>query len=167
MNFGVLVDQIPPPLCYLSGLEWRAQVNYPSECPMNENYQAPVSKTQTSYPSECPMNENYQAPKADDKIDPTNMMPPPNQRPSPDQPFELSTTRVSSSIPKAQPTGDKDQTWQYPSPQMFWNAMIRKGWRWQDDEPEADTINNIINIHNVNNERAWREVQKNDNFFKK
>ena len=143
------------------------QVNYPSECPMNENYQAPVSKTQTSYPSECPMNENYQAPKADDKIDPTNMMPPPNQRPSPDQPFELSTTRVSSSIPKAQPTGDKDQTWQYPSPQMFWNAMIRKGWRWQDDEPEADTINNIINIHNVNNERAWREVQKNDNFFKK
>jgi len=139
------------------------QVNYPSECPMHESNQqdnntVPVSKTQTSYPSECPMNENYQAPKADDKIDPTNMMPPPNQRPSPDQPFDLSTTRVSSSIPKAQPTGEHDKTWQYPSPQMFWNAMIRKGWRWQDDEPEADTINNIINIHNVNNERAWREV---------
>ena len=126
-----------------------------------------VAQTQTAYPSECPMSEGYQAkseantvqtPKIDDKIDPTNMMPAPNQRPSPDQPFDLSTTRVSSSIPKALPTGEQDKTWQYPSPQMFWNAMIRKGWRWQDDEPEADTINNIINIHNVNNERAWREV---------
>jgi len=128
---------------------------------------ATVAQTQTAYPSECPMSEGYQAkteansvqtPKIDDKIDPTNMMPAPNQRPSQDQPFDLSTTRVSSSIPKALPTGEQDKTWQYPSPQMFWNAMIRKGWRWQDDEPEADTINNIINIHNVNNERAWREV---------
>lgn len=36
--------------------------------------------------------------------------------------------------------------------------MIRKGWRWQDDAPEQHDMNNIIAIHNVNNERAWREV---------
>jgi len=36
--------------------------------------------------------------------------------------------------------------------------MIRKGWRWKDDDPNPETMNNIISIHNVNNERAWREV---------
>ena len=35
-----------------------------------------------------------------DQVDPLNMMPPPNQRPSPDQPFPLSTDRQKSGIPK-------------------------------------------------------------------
>lgn len=44
--------------------------------------------------------------------------------PQPDQPFPLETARVKSTIPKA---GGKDgETWEYPSQQMFWNAMIRK-----------------------------------------
>jgi len=118
---------------------------------------------QEYYPSECPMSADYQAgsappPPSDKDIDPTNMMPPPNQRPSPDQPFELSTRRVTSSIPKFNKAHENDNNWQYPSPQMFWNAMLRKGWRWQDDEPTEKDLNNIISIHNVNNERAWREV---------
>ena len=50
-------------------------------------------------------------------------MPPPNQRPAPDQPFPLDTGRVVSSIPKA----GTDENWVYPSQQMFWNAMLRKG----------------------------------------
>ena len=62
------------------------------------------------------------APEAD--IDPTNRMPPPNQQPSPGQPFLLSTDRQKSSIPKATAEGE---TWVYPSEQMFWNAMLRKG----------------------------------------
>ena len=57
-------------------------------------------------------------------IDPTNRMPPPNQQPSPGQPFLLSTERQKSSIPKATAEGE---TWVYPSEQMFWNAMLRKG----------------------------------------
>ena len=51
-------------------------------------------------------------------------MPPPNQRPAPDQPFTLSTNRQRSTIPKS---GTDGETWVYPSPQMFWNAMLRKG----------------------------------------
>ena len=67
----------------------------------------------------------------------------PNQQPSPDQPFPLPTERsliigvgpvlvsphfnlfrrVKSSIPNPN-TGE---TWVYPSQQMFWNAMKRKG----------------------------------------
>ena len=52
-------------------------------------------------------------------------MPPPNQRPSPGQPFELNTNRVTSTIPRG---GEHEgKNWQYPSEQMFWNAMLRKG----------------------------------------
>lgn len=50
-------------------------------------------------------------------------MPPPNQRPSPGQPFPLSIERQRSTIPKA----TEDGYWEYPSEQMFWNAMLRKG----------------------------------------
>ena len=47
-----------------------------------------------------------------------------SQEPAPDQPYPLSTARVSSSIPKA---GGRDgETWTYPSQQMFFNAMLRK-----------------------------------------
>ena len=86
-----------------------------------------------------------------------------NQQPSPGQPFPLSKDRVVSSIPRAGRDGDK---WVYPSEQMFWNAMLRKGWRWDqpsDTAGESMTpkdMQNIIKIHNVNNELAWREVLK-------
>ncbi len=51
-------------------------------------------------------------------------MPPPNQQPSPGQPFPLSVIREESTIPR----GESEQKWVYPSEQMFWNAMLRKGW---------------------------------------
>lgn len=38
---------------------------------------------------------------ASEVIDYDNMMPPPNQRPSSDQPFALNTERVESTIPRA------------------------------------------------------------------
>lgn len=51
-------------------------------------------------------------------------MPPPNQTAAPDQPFDLCTTREESTIPRH----NTDKKWVYPSEQMFWNAMLRKGW---------------------------------------
>ena len=56
-------------------------------------------------------------------LDPNNMMPPANQLPAKDQPFPLPTERQKSSIPRA---GTEDN-WQYPSQQMFYNALRRKG----------------------------------------
>ena len=70
------------------------------------------------------------------------MMPPPNQTPSQDQPFQLSTDRQSSSIPK----DGTDGTWLYPSEQMFWNAMIRKG----EESYFLEIIRNL---------RAWFQVE--------
>jgi cytochrome c heme-lyase len=43
---------------------------------------------------------------------------------------------------------------------MFWNAMLRKGWRWQDDALTPSDMDNIIRMHNINNELAWFEVLK-------
>jgi len=51
-------------------------------------------------------------------------MPNLSQEPAPGQPFPLSTSRERSTIPKA--GGKEEETWVYPSEQMFFNAMLRK-----------------------------------------
>ena len=43
--------------------------------------------------------------------------------------------------------------------------MLKKGWRWQDDQMTEKDMNNIIKIHNANNELAWREVLKWENLL--
>lgn len=80
-------------------------------------------------------------------------MPPANQQPAPDQPFELPTQRQVSTIPRAMPDGSTE-FWVYPSQQMFWNAMLRKGWRWKDEEIKQKDMEDIIKIHNANNEQV-------------
>lgn len=103
-------------------------MDVPSECPMHQAEAdsskkpegCPVPHDQKLDPNGCPIPKDFNH---------DNMMPAPNQRPSPGQPFDLSTNRVKSSIPKA----GGDEKWVYPSEQMFWNAMIKKGWRWEDD----------------------------------
>nr|CAG4644268.1 EOG090X0CJG [Lepidurus arcticus] len=129
----------------------------PPECPMHKK---DASTTQTKqYPSECPMSqgEGTLLVNTPEDVDPRNMMPPPNQRPAPDQPFSLPTSRQVSSIPKS---GTDNEQWVYPSPQMFWNAMLRKGWRWKESDIGPDEMMSIIKIHNANNEQAWQEVLK-------
>ncbi len=37
---------------------------------------------------------------------------------------------------------------------------LSAGWRWRDDQLEAKDMNDIINIHNANNEQAWQEILK-------
>ena len=88
------------------------------------------------------------------QLDPRNMMPPANQLPAADQPFPLPTERQKSSIPRA---GTQDN-WQYPSQQMFYNALRRKGWQFGPEDLEAQDMDHIIKIHNANNESAWKEV---------
>ena len=125
-----------------------------SECPMRQSESSKV------IPSECPMHASNQL--NPDQINPDNLMPThPNQVPDPEQPFDLSKDRVVSTIPKMD-----GQNWVYPSEQMFWNAMKKKGWNWKNEtDKDGQTIQrkdmeNIIKIHNVNNERAWQEVLK-------
>lgn len=127
-----------------------------SGCPVKHDARAAAAKPSPAGGG-CPMGH--------DKVDPSNQMPAePNQQPTPGQPFELAKDREKSTIPRA----GKGETWVYPSEQMFFNAMVRKGWRWDKDEDtggdgkgiKREDISHIIKIHNRNNEEAWREVLK-------
>ncbi|CAK7312501.1 holocytochrome c-type synthase [Vulpes vulpes] len=152
----------------------RQTASPPSGCPMHEGKVkgCPVSAEPSDPTCENKMNsvpahqdrayEYVECPvtgaMAENKenLDPSNLMPPPNQMPAPDQPFALSTVREESSIPRA----DSEKKWVYPSEQMFWNAMLRKGWKWKDDDISQKDMYNIIRIHNQNNEQAWKEILK-------
>ncbi|XP_019357196.1 PREDICTED: cytochrome c-type heme lyase [Gavialis gangeticus] len=145
----------------------------PSECPMHqkkmegcavhvkssdqgaENQNVVPAHQERAYEYvACPVKSSSS--QTADDIDPRNMMPPPNQVPSPDQPFALSTIREESTIPRAY----SEKNWVYPSEQMFWNAMLKKGWRWKKDDISPEDMSNIIKIHNQNNEQAWKEILK-------
>lgn len=71
----------------------------------------------------------------------------------------LSKARVVSSIPKSDYTPAHQQEaggkWEYPSEEMYFKAMKRKGW-----DPEADQMKTIVAIHNTVNEQSWHEVMK-------
>ena len=119
--------------------------------------EAPSESTK-SPPDNNNDNENN---KDDDKvynvyaqqINPDNNMPYNlNQAPAPGQKDVLPTERVVSSIPK----GGTDGTWTFPSPQMFYNALARKGKLGEMSEEHAAVV---VAIHNNMNERTWRMVE--------
>jgi cytochrome c heme-lyase len=109
----------------------------------------------------CPVREK-QAPRYknkdqynvyNQKLDPTNQMPSnANQMRSPGQSEDLPTERVRSTIPKG---GTDNDTWQYPSPQMFWNALVRKN--KTEGASEKDIVD-VVAVHNNMNEKTWKQV---------
>ncbi|KAF2894748.1 hypothetical protein ILUMI_11425 [Ignelater luminosus] len=127
------------------------QPNKQKSC--NTASECPILHAKMGTAGGCPVQHG-------DDINPLNMMPPANQTPAPDQPFPLPTTRQVSTIPKAIVKEGESPFWVYPSPQMFWNAMLRKGWRWKNDDLNPKDMEHIIKIHNANNEQAWQEVLK-------
>jgi len=111
----------------------------------------------TVHASECPIQEASPSPSSSSSValDPRNMMPlDPKQTPAPNQPFPLPIERQKSSIPKA----GTDETWTYPSQQMFFNALLRKGWEFEEGSLAPEDMDHVIKIHNANNESAWQEV---------
>ncbi|CAK0787317.1 hypothetical protein CVIRNUC_010535 [Coccomyxa viridis] len=91
-------------------------------------------------------------PSACPKMDPRNNMPvEPNQQPFPGQRRYISTEREASTIPK----GGTETTWVYPSPQMFYNALKRKG---KGDDVTEDDMSAVVFAHNTMNEVTWQHV---------
>ena len=56
----------------------------------------------------------------------------PKQQPAYGQRMPLPTHRMESTIP-----GPSEGNWEYPSQQMFFNAMRRKGYNPQEEEMRA------------------------------
>jgi len=111
----------------------------PSSCPHAVVNEKPL-------PSACPAAEGQNKEGFNKN---NNMMINENQKPHPNQAQPLSTSRVTSSIPRSSP----DDKWVYPSPQMFYNAMKRKEW-----EPKEEDMDVIVAIHNNVNETAWQKI---------
>ncbi|KAI8467996.1 MAG: cytochrome c/c1 heme lyase-domain-containing protein [Monoraphidium minutum] len=87
-----------------------------------------------------------------DVLDPKNNMPlAPNQQPCPGQRRLLSTERIESNIPK----GGTSETWVYPSPQMFFNALRRKG---KGHDVREEDMDSVVRAHNTMNEVTWKHV---------
>jgi cytochrome c heme-lyase len=78
---------------------------------------------------------------------------------SPGQIHDLPVDREISSIPRPKLGDETDAEhegkWEYPSPQQFYNALVRKG----QGAPE-EHIEMVVAIHNFLNERAWDEVMQ-------
>lgn len=83
---------------------------------------------------------------------------------APNQTLDLPTQRETSTIPRPIPKPqsievnedvDDGPTWEYPSPQQFYNALVRKGW-----ETPEESIEMVVQIHNFLNEMAWEEVMR-------
>jgi cytochrome c heme-lyase len=140
-----------------------------SGCPVMHNDRPkpePSTNTteQSTSSSGCPvMHGNSDVPKYRHKhvynvygeiIDPKNQMPAnPNQLPHPSQQTPLSTERQHSTIRKA--GGEETDTWLYPSQQMFYNALMRKG---KGNGVRSEDMATVIAIHNGVNERTWLTV---------
>lgn len=83
------------------------------------------------------------------KLDPSNNMPLPNPEnmarnslPSKEQSVMLPTERVRSTIPKG--GSSEGETWTYPSPQMFWNSLSRKGKLGDTKEEDMETVVRLL-----------------------
>lgn len=88
------------------------------------------------------------------EIDPRNQMPVnPNQVPAEDQSVPLSTHRAAAAIPKG--GGADGETWQFPSQQMFYNALQRKG---KGDDVKEEDMDSVIAVHNSMNDQTWQKV---------
>eukprot|EP00192_Tetraselmis_astigmatica_P021437 CAMPEP_0117656886 /NCGR_PEP_ID=MMETSP0804-20121206/5040_1 /TAXON_ID=1074897 /ORGANISM="Tetraselmis astigmatica, Strain CCMP880" /LENGTH=264 /DNA_ID=CAMNT_0005463311 /DNA_START=6 /DNA_END=797 /DNA_ORIENTATION=- len=116
----------------------------------------PVVGPTTSSGSACPV-------VGESELNPLNNMPALANRQEGNQAHHLGTARQVSSIPLAerqtqetvhhQEAAKGSGHWVYPSEQMFFNAMKRKGW-----DPNAGDMHTVVQIHNAVNERAWQMI---------
>lgn len=148
----------------------------PPGCPMHEPSTPAAS---------CPIDHSTLTPSQKAAFDHArpgdvnqlNNIPTLAQQPSPGQKLDLPLERTISSIPRASSsnaspsacpvahgtkkegegvTGKSEEgQWEYPSPQQFYNALVRKGW-----ETPEESVEMMVNIHNWLNEEAWSQVRK-------
>lgn len=117
------------------------------------------NEQQGSSQSACPVRSSSPSKQVEynvysQPIDPTNNMPAvANQLPAPMQKEQLSSERVKSTIPKG--GSSEDSSWVYPSPQMFYNSLVRKNKLGEATESDMESV---VALHNNMNEKTWAKV---------
>jgi cytochrome c heme-lyase len=124
----------------------------------------PQPSSPSSKPAQCPVQHgqsplsglgggNASASNAPSgELNPLNNMPTLSHAMAPGQSTELPTERTTSTIPRPHA---EEKVWEYPSPQQFYNALVRKGWETPEEHVET-----MVDIHNFLNEEAWQQVLK-------
>lgn len=128
-----------------------------SGCPVKGGKKIASSEPSTPLPSSgCPVKSKPSAYNVySQPLDPKNNMPSvANQLPAPMQNEKLSTNRIKSTIPKG---NTDDDSWTYPSPQMFYNSLARKN---KLGDTEESDIESVVAIHNNMNEKTWAKVME-------
>jgi cytochrome c heme-lyase len=142
VDHSAAAKQHPPETCPVDHVSLANRAQSPSSatsCPVDH---ASISKSSPAAPAPCPVQP--------DALDPRNHIPTLTQERALSQTIDLPTERTTSSIPR-----DAAGNWEYPSPQQFYNALVRKGWETPENEVET-----MVQIHNFLNEKAWDEVHK-------
>ncbi|KAG9080654.1 hypothetical protein FRC06_006304, partial [Ceratobasidium sp. 370] len=151
---SALVERQTPP----ANPHSNASAPPPPGCPMHASAPPPQPAL-----AQCPVPHDSNA------INPHNNMPVLGLNRAPGQVLDLPLERTISSIPRAAgstygPAGpasgaaqpnEAPSKWEYPSPQQFYNALVRKGWETPEEHVET-----MVHIHNFLNEEAWIEVLK-------
>lgn len=75
-----------------------------------------------------------------------------SQEKAPSQSVALPLEREESTIPR----GDGPGTWEYPSPQQMYNALLRKGY----SDTDVTAVESMVSVHNFLNEGAWAEIME-------
>lgn len=124
-------------------------------CPIGRDIppdSAATAVSATAAAQKCPVS-------SDNQVNPRNFMPTLSQTPTfSSQKSPLPQTRTTSTIPKSNDddTITQNPNWEYPSPQQFFNAVMRKGFT----DTKEDDVPAMVQIHNAVNERAWQEILK-------
>lgn len=124
-----------------------------SSCPVKSVSNSSAYTPQT-HKELCPVKseQRYKNPNQynvySQKLDPRNQMPTNLTVANSNLPAE----RVKSNIPKA---GTDQDSWLYPSPQMFYNALSRKNKLEGAREEDMETV---VAVHNNMNENTWAQV---------
>ena len=114
--------------------------NQPQQAPApGQTVVLPIRRTISS----IPRAENMQA------VGSASACPVVHSTPSTTSPIE-SSEGVKVDLSKPQTSNQ----WEYPSPQQFYNALVRKGW-----ETPEESIVMMVDIHNWLNEAAWQQVR--------
>ncbi len=133
----------PPPGCPMHQAE---PPRPPPECPMHASTSAPPTPPPRA--AQCPIKHD----EFDGKLNPLNQIPTLSLERAPGQKLDLPVRRTTSTIPRP---NSEERVWEYPSPQQFYNALVRKGWETPEEHVET-----MVDIHNFLNEEAWQEVMK-------
>lgn len=123
-------------------------------CPVKHDRSMNYKKEDTS--SASALNTMYNV--YSQPIDPKNNMPAvANQLPNASQRTKLSTDRQKSTIPKG--GTEKKESWTYPSPQMFYNSLVRKG-KLDPEVCSEEDVESVVHLHNNMNEKTWYKVME-------